>query len=307
MPQLATSNIPAGLVPEARVDRALELSTAFSLPFQFGALEVPPLAIGTAALLEVGFVEVFKTQDITDSWSVAKLLFIMTKRKDIAPLIFAWRKWYESDDGIVFDVDDKKTYHKLDHEVAKFAKEYKIFSKENYIALNILELFEFVFVSFNGFLMIPENQHKTPKWIFDLPSVASHIHSISKTVNLTYDEVLWNFPVSMASHLIAVNFASQGEKNIERPYCTEFIDEYRQIIMERETKGKLHPWQYMDPDAWDISPMQADLYPNLVLEFAELRQLFRDMTKKAREKHTAKYAKILDKEITKLKKKIGLI
>jgi hypothetical protein len=303
---LSTCEIPASLIPEEPVDRALELKAAFKIPFHFGPLEVPPLSIGTAALLEVGFVKVFKTQDITDLFGVAKLLFALVRREEAAELFFNWREWMESDEGVEFNADDPYTWHSLDLAVSNFAKENKVWDQDNYSPERLLKLFEYVYVAFNGFLMIPENQHSTAKWMFDLPSVAGQILMAGSTMNLSYFDALWRFPVSMASHLTSQNLRMNGTKFIDRPASKPFLDEYRQIIFDREKKGKFHPWQLREPVRYDVSPMQIHLYPDMGKKIAKLRDNFNAMSDKKKEKHFEKYSKIIEKEINQVKEKVGI-
>jgi hypothetical protein len=304
--ELRTSDIPAGFIPEEPVNRALELKTALGVPFRFGPLQVPPLSIATAALLEVGGVEVFRSQDIRDSFGVAKMLYVLVNREKANELIFDWREWMESDDGIEFDLTDKKTWHKLDHKVCKFANKYKIW-KKHYSLKSLLHLFEYVFVSFNGFLMLPENQSKGGKWWFDMPSLSSQILMAGNTMNLSYFDALWRFPVSMASHLTSQNMKQNGLKFVERPPSKPFLDEYRQVLYNREQKGKFHPWQLREPLKYEVSAMQMKINPKMGKKLAEMRDNFNAMSKKQLEKHNEKYNKIIEKELNAVKKKVGIL
>lgn len=299
--------MPAGFIPEEPVNRTLELKTALGVPFRFGPLKVPPLSIATAALLEVGGVEVFRSQDIRDSFSVAKMLYILIKREDVKEVIFDWREWMESEDGVEFDLCNKKTWHELDHQVYKFSKKNKIWTKENYTLKSLLKVFEYVFVSFNGFLMLPENHEKGGKWWFDLPSLTSQILMAGNTMNLSYFDALWRFPVSMASHLTSQNMKMNGQKFVDRPPSKPFLDEYRQLVFEREQKGKFHPWQLREPLKYEVSTMQMKINPKMGKKLAEMRDNFNAMSKKQLEKHNEKYNKIIEKELNKVKKKVGIL
>ena len=288
------------------MDRALELQTAFQIPFQFGGVEVPPLAIGTASLLEVGAVDVFRTQEIENAFGVAKLLYALTEREKCAALFFKWREWMESDKGKEFDIDDSATFHTLDFAVEKFALKHKLFAPKTYTDEKVLKLFEYVFVSFNGFLLIPENNYQEPKWLFDMPSVASQILIVGKSLNLSYFDSLWRFPVSMASHLASQQMKANGAQHIERPASQEYIDAYRQLIFDRETKGQMHPWQFKDPVNYDLSPYQVHINERLVDKLVRLRKAFNKLKGDKLEAHQDKWTAIMVQEVNDIKQQVGI-
>lgn len=306
MSNLRTSNIPAGIVPETPVDRPLELFAGMGFPYEFGDLRIPPLSIGTAAVLELGAVQVFRTQDISDTWGVAKLIYALCEREKAAPLFFRWRKWMESDAGKVFSLEDVDTWSELDFEVERFASKHEVFSNKNYTASNLIGLFEFVFVGFNGFLMIPEIRHNEPKWWFDMPAVAASVLSLCGSANVGLFEALWRVPLALSSHITAASLKASGVKHIDRPASKEFINEMHRVIFEREMKGKLHPWQIMDPVGYDLSSLQLKMKPDLGNEYARMRDKFASMKPEKKKEFKDKHWKNVLKDVEKIKQKIGL-
>ena len=289
---LRTSDIPVWLIPQEPVEYALELKTALSIPLFIGGAEILPITMGSLALIETAFLKCFQTGISDDLHEFQKLCFIMHQRENAAPLVFAWREWMESPAGLEFNIDNSDSWHDLDRAAIKFAAVNKL--NEPWANGAGAELLKHVYISFNGFRMMPKSGNKPGEWMFELPNVAGYVLAVCKAANVDAFNALWRVPISLGSHLCA-KLAQSNNGDVMRPPDVGFLKEFMKRAVDREIKGELHPWQYFDLET-ELSEYQIANFPELVKKIRQLRIDFDAMNADEREKHKSFWSEKLKEE-----------
>ncbi len=296
MAQLKSAPVPVWMVPDKQINRPLELHAAMGLPYTVGGLDVPPLSAGTLSLLEVAGCAAYLNTDLTDILGIMRMLFICCERDKAAPLVYAWRRCFESENFTEADFDRPETYHALDRAAFDFCNLAGVMpDKPAY--LEVVGLFEYFAVSFNGFDMLqPKGGKSKNPWLYDCWSLASLLQQIKRAAGVTGFDAMWRYPLALASMMIASYAQSEGEEYVCRPPKNICIDNLRFNTMKREIDGQLHPWQVFDPIEYDLSEYQVR-NQQLAAKWLDLRAKCKNMTPDEYRQYKADHLHAVKEEI----------
>lgn len=244
--------VPTSLVPRAYVDYDMEAQQILGLPFELpdGAC-IPPLTPAALIALELVSSPFFKDPHGCDALDAAASIRIMTVAVHQPDQLGALTR----------DPDTRNTAAAewlLQHGDA-LAKVYEL------VVQWILD------VPFYGFAMRPGQGKRREKYFwFDGEFAGALLAPASKILATPVQDILWHTPLCLIGHAVAQHDAAMGTKGVERPPDLAALDRMMAEAAEREDRGELHPWQYIDPDNYGLTDRQVRANPDLIGTFAQI-------------------------------------
>ena len=225
--------IPVHIIRKEHVDLESEVLSSLGASVMVGKhLQSKPLTFGVMAMLEVmdnAFLKLLFTKDETiepKSEDLHAIFYLNHERKNALEDVRAWFR------------GDKQP---LEKKINDFAKEYKIV--DGYTKYII----DMVMRAHLGFRMIPNQGGESSAMIYGTESQAYISYVCSEKLNISNDDVIWNTPLTLIGHIIAIKAAENGVKNVERPHDVEQLNEFKEICRQCDEDKELYPWQREEP------------------------------------------------------------
>ena len=244
--------VPTSLVPRAYVDYDMEAQQILGLPFELpdGAC-IPPLTPAALIALELVSSPFFKDPhgcDALDAAAAIRIMLVATHRPDRLG-------------ALTRDPDT------LRGEAAEWLAQHGSALAQVY-ELAVQWILD---VPFYGFAMRPGQGKRREKYFwFDGEFAGALLAPASKILATPVQDILWHTPLCLIGHAVAQHDSAMGTKGVERPPDLAALDRMMAEAAEREDRGELHPWQYVDPDNYGLTDRQVRANPDLIGTFAQI-------------------------------------
>ena len=236
--------VPAHLIKKEFIDFENEALSMLGASVAVGRkLLSKPISLGVMSLVE-----------IMDN-SLIKLMFTVDKnaepeRSDLDAFFYInhhrknaledVRAWYRGDK------------EPLNKKIKEFGKEFAI--KDN----DVVYVVEMIKRANLGFKMIPNSNSQSTPMVYGAEALAGVSYSCCAKLGITYDELIWDTPITFVGHIIALNAIENGTKNVERPHDVEHLKELKKICAECDENEELYPWQKDKPFKIGIFKWQTE-------------------------------------------------
>jgi len=291
--------IPASIVPRAYVNYDAEVRACLGLPLVLSdGFEIPPFTAGRLMAWEVISTPFFLHSDTCDPLDAAAAIVLATcAPAQIPDLLTEDRALAEQRTAEVqAQPCGLSAYPKLKKAAANW-----LLAHGAALASDYQRICEWLLViPATGFLMRNQDHPSAPReWWFEGSFAGGVLAPACRMLGVSYNEILWYVPMCVVGHAVAQHDASVGVKGIERPPDRAALDRMMQEAEERERRGELHPWQYLDPINYPLSQTQAEANPDLIGQFQDIVESWHRKHSPAPEQGAEQSAAPLaDKEMT---------
>ena len=258
--------VPLSYCKVREYNSAQETLSAMGIPWKIDGIEIKPPVLGAFTLMEltnnpfpVNFSETTTIQKF-------HALFFNEYRDQAANLV---RDWHCRENEIEFDPKDKSTWTDLDRAAEKYIdglidRGIDMMSLETWD-----KIVDYFSSSWNGFEMIPGGG--SSKYWFCSETIGSIVSGLMADLNCSYQQVLWEIPISTIGFAMVGKQKQNGTKGVHRPYCR--ADQRRQRILAylRELHGELHQWQ-IDKPLKSVLTDEQSKHNSAVKELERLRE-----------------------------------
>ena len=289
--------IPAGLVPRAYVNYDAEVRACLGLPLVLSdGFEIPPLTAGRLMAWEVVSTPFFLHSDTCDPLDAAaaivlatcdpaKIPDLLTEDRALAEQRTAEVEAPASREAVASPLERRDVSPTTEVEasasrlpaVRAYPKLYKaatdwLLAHGSALASDYQRICEWLLViPATGFLMRDQGKKAAPReWWFEGSFAGGVLAPACRMLGVSYNEILWSVPLCAVGHAVAQHDASVGVKGVERPPDIAALDRMMQEAEERERRGELHPWQYVDPINYPLTQTQAEANPELIGQWQDI-------------------------------------
>jgi len=228
------ASIPDRFIRDKRVDFEGEILSCYGVGIETHGINLPPLTLGVMSMLELLDNKLFKGEEAT---------------------------WF--DYGVVFYLLQNK--EKALKKVASYVKGYKrpleravrffIFRKRISI-LSMPRIKELIDSAFTGFDMLPRSGGGSGLFLYGAETIAGTIFTVCEKLNKSYEDVLWNTPLTLIGHIGAVNAIQSGVNGVGRRKDEEHLKFLFKCCKEWDKQEKLYPWQWLEPNIYKLEAYQ---------------------------------------------------
>ena len=256
--------IPAGLVPRAYVNYDAEARAVLGLPLVLSdGFEIPPFTAGRLIAWEIVSTPFFLHSDTCDPLDAAAAIVLATcDPAQIPDLLAEDRALAEQRTSEVqAQPGGLRAYPRLKKAAADW-----LMKHGTALAADYQRIIEWLLVTpATGFLMRDQGKPAAPReWWFDGTFAGGVLAPACRILGVSFNEILWYIPLCVVGHAVAQHDAAVGVKGIERPPDRAALDRMMKEAEERERRGELHPWQYLDPINYPLTQTQAEANPDLI-------------------------------------------
>lgn len=234
--------IPAHLIKKEKVDLENEALSALGASVAVGkTLLSAPLCLGVMTMLE------------TIDNPVIRMMF--TGEFDIEPQSHDLHMVFYLNHHRQDALEDARQYYRgnekpLDKKVQEFAKKHKISDQ------HISYLEQMLSRSVLGFKMIPGSGGS--QMIYGAESIATMSYICSTKLGVSHNDIVWNTPLTLIGHIVALSQVENGVKNVERPHDLEHLNWFKTTCIECDENEDIYPWQKDDPFKIGIFKWQSE-------------------------------------------------
>ena len=256
--------IPAGLVPRAYVNYDAEARAVLGLPLVLSdGFEIPPFTAGRLIAWEIVSTPFFLHSDTCDPLDAAAAIVLATcDPAQIPDLLAEDRALAEQRTSEVqAQPGGLRAYPRLKKAAADW-----LLAHGAALATDYQRIVEWLLVTpATGFLMRDQGKPAAQReWWFDGTFAGGVLAPACRMLGVSFNEILWYIPLCVVGHAVAQHDAAIGVKGIERPPDRAALDRMMKEAEERERRGELHPWQYLDPINYPLTQTQAEANPDLI-------------------------------------------
>ena len=283
--------IPAGIVPRAYVNYDAEARAVLGLPLVLSdGFEIPPFTAGRLIAWEIVSTPFFLHSDTCDPLDAAAAIVLATcDPAQIPDLLMESRALAEQRTAEVetpasreasgepsaernapvtseveasaSSLPDLRAYPALKKKAADW-----LLAHGAALAADYQRIVEWLLVTpATGFLMRDQGKPAAQReWWFDGTFAGGVLAPACRMLGVSFNEILWYIPLCVVGHAVAQHDAAVGVKGIERPPDRAALDRMMKEAEARERRGELHPWQYLDPINYPLTPTQAEANPDLI-------------------------------------------
>jgi len=236
------AQVPARFVADLPVHWEEEALACLGQPIRWAGLTVPPITLGTMALLE-----------FLDSPFVAAPL--ECRAVDYLRAVYVFRARQQATIDVLDWIDDGKPAtpgsNALDRHAANLACQMQTATMADHARLR-----RWYAAAFAGYQMIPPSNEPSGLWLFGGPTLGSSVAHAGECLGVTWDELLWSTPLCLLGFTVAALAKSNGAKGVSRPKDPTDIKRQLRLANEREAAGQLHPWQEREPELYPLTTEQ---------------------------------------------------
>lgn len=228
------ASIPDRFIRNKVIDFESEILSCYGVGIETHGIYLPPLTLGIMSMLELLDNKLIKGEEAT---------------------VF--------DYGIIF-YSIKKKQKALKH-VAKYVRGHRApleLRVRLFMALNRINILsmprikEMLETAFTGFDMLPRGG-SAGLFVYGADTVAGLAFTCCDKLKKSYEEIMWNTPLTLIGHVSALNAASNGAKGIGRRKCEDHIKALFKKCKEWDKQDKLYPWQWLEPDIYHLESYQT--------------------------------------------------
>jgi len=230
--------VPAHYIKQAPVDWKLEFLSSAGGSLRMGSAVLPPASFGVWAMLELIDCDFLHPQKTPTAGGAIVAAYLAANGRDAMPLVQA--NLDAGLEGVALDLDNPIDNDALGIAAITWVYEHGI-TADDFIALR-----DWLNVAFCGFGMIPAGDGGGEQ-LFGMDSFGAIVSAIGGDLGKSYDELLWDVPLSMIGHAIAQKSKQNGAKGIARPKDAQHMAQQFEETKRRHDAGLLYEWQEREP------------------------------------------------------------
>ncbi len=229
------ATVPDRFIREKEVDYSSELLSALGCGLVTNEKRLKPLSLGVMSLLEILDNKCLKGDKNATWFDFGSIFYINDKRQEAVEAVADYSRGLTSP---------------LEKAVASYIK------KENITILSMPVIDKEIAQAFTGFDMLPKTGDSSGAFLFGADSVASIVYTCCSKLNATKEEVIWETPLTLIGHIVAVNAISNGVKGIGRRKDVEHLKSIFAKCKKWDEEEKLYPWQWLEPQFYPLEAYQ---------------------------------------------------
>jgi hypothetical protein len=213
--------IPAHLIKKEKVDLENEALSALGASVAVGSTLISqPLCLGVMSMLEImdnALIKMLFTGDVEldpQSHDLHTVFYLNHHRKDALEDV---REWFR---GKPYSENNSS----LDKKISAFAKQFKLKDTD------LTYVQEMLHRSSLGFKMIPGKGGS--EMIYGAETIAGMSYQCSQKLNISADAVIWETPLTLIGHIVALSAIENGTKNVERPHDLEHLNWFKETCAQ---------------------------------------------------------------------------
>ena len=264
-------HIPRWFIQEEFCDYQAELLACMNCSLAVSGLEIKPFTAGILSLLELINGQVWHDINNCSDISWGRCLYIVNNRKKALPAVLQFIQ-NNRQDGDEKDIDLDL---QLDYHAGELLQTHLNAFKHSMAAIRSAFLNQ-LSVALSGFRMIPSGGGRPSpgngEFIFGSTYITPQIMTACELLNVSYEEALWDIPISLIGHVSAVNFVRNDikDRGIARPLDQNDLDVKMKEAEIRVLNGELHPWQITRPLDYPPTMEQIFINPEVQKRYDEL-------------------------------------
>lgn len=228
------ADIPDRFIREKTINHENEILSCLGKGLTSFNKEIKPFSIGVLSLLEILDNKLLKGDKQANWFDFGVIFYINDKRQNAVSDVAEYSRGYKEG---------------LERKVEQYIKSEKL----SLLQMNAIE--EVVNLSFSGFDMLPKDSGNS-KYLFGSETIANIAYICCSKLNKTYDEVVWDTPLTLIGHIVAVNAQANGLKGVGRRKDEEHIKAIFKKCKEWDEKNMIYPWQYLEPQFYPLLSYQ---------------------------------------------------
>jgi hypothetical protein len=228
------ASVPDRFIREKEIDYNGEILSSLGCGLVAGEKRLKPFTIGVLSLLEVLDNRLLKGDKDADWFDYGVIYYVNDKRK-----------------GCIEEVADysRGLTTPLRESVEKHIK------REKLSLLWMDKVSETLEHAFYGFEMLPKSGG-TGKYLFGSDTIANVCFVACEKLGVTYEEAIWEVPLTLIGHTVAVNAQYNGLKGVGRRKDEDQLKYIFKKCKEWDKENKLYPWQWLEPQFYPLEPYQ---------------------------------------------------
>ena len=261
-------SVPYSYIKDKEYDGDEEIFSMHGIGLRLGEATIKPPCLGVFTMMEP-LNNTFIINPLgVDPMKKFHVLFINEYRQAAAELCAD--VFYNPPEN-EFDPDNTETWSALD--IASYNYVLELESKgvkidEPATWLKIWKLFE---AAAGGFEMLPPGGGS--KWLYGAEMAGKLIAAVGSTLNKTFDQIMWETPLTTIGFAMAGKSIMNGSKDVRRPKCPLDVRRQRILAYLREIHGELHQWQIDRPCKDGLTKEQMK-HPQCVEKFNRIRDKY---------------------------------
>jgi len=229
------ATVPDRFIREKKVDYSGEVLSALGCGLMTNEKRLKPLSLGVMSLLEVLDNKCLKGDSNSTWFDFGCIFYINDKRQAAIEDVADYSR------GLTTPLEDK---------VADYIK------KEKISILSMPTIEKAIEQAFTGFDMLPKTGD-SGVFLFGADSVANIAYTCCSKLNASKEEVIWETPLTLIGHTVAVDATANGVKGIGRRKDVDHLKSIFKKCKEWDEQNKLYPWQWLEPQYYSLEPYQT--------------------------------------------------
>jgi hypothetical protein len=123
----------------------------------------------------------------------------------------------------------------LEKKIKRFGKKHKIVDGYSRYVIDMIER------AHSGFRMIPSQGGGGCAMLYGTEAQTYIAYVCASALNINHHEVIWETPLTLIGHTLALKAAENGVKNVERPDDVEQLNAFKAICEECDDNHELYP------------------------------------------------------------------
>lgn len=227
------ANIPERFIREKKINFEDEILSCYGMGIKTHGFDFPPLTLGVMSMLELLDNKLFKGEDAT-VFDFFVIFYIAKKKKKSVKLVAQYVRGYKK----------------------PLERAVKLFAVINRLSiLSMPRIKELIESAFYGFDMLPKGGGSSA-FIYGAETISNLSYVCCEKLNKTYEEILWDTPLTLIGHIVASNAIINGAKGVGRRKDEDHIKKIFAKCKEWDEQEKLYPWQWLEPNIYRLEPYQ---------------------------------------------------
>ncbi len=229
------ATVPDRFIREKEIDLEGEVLSSLGCGLVTNGKRLRPFSLGVMSLLEVLDNKCLKGDDSATWFDYGCIFYINSKRQKA--------------------IEDVANYSRgLTDPLEKKVKRFIFWNRISLLSMSAVD--KTIEQAFTGFDMLPKTGG-SGAFLFGADSIANIAYTCCDKLNATKDEIIWETPLTLIGHTVAVEAIANGVKGLARRKDIDHLKSIFKKCKEWNNQDKLYPWQWLEPQFYPLEPYQT--------------------------------------------------
>lgn len=229
------ATVPDRFIREKKINFEDEILSCYGVGMTTQGRYLPPLTLGVMSMLELLDNNLFKGEDAT-AFDYGVIFYLLSKRSKAVNLVAQYSRGYKKP-------------------LERAVKWYIFRNKISLLSLPRIQ--DHIETAFTGFDMLPRGGSGGSLFVYGSETIANTAFICCEKLNKSYEDVLWNTPLTLIGHVMATHAQYQGVKGVGRRKDEDHLKFIFARCKEFDEQEKLYPWQWLEPEFYALEPHQT--------------------------------------------------